>query len=279
MEDKYFTKFCDIIESNNLFDDVDSFLILFSCGKDCTMMLDLFLRYQELRGLSLPYSVYSVPYPKHMYFDSQRNRLSNYQIIIDYWEQRGVTINTVVSDSGDFADEDRNGCNICKNTRKDIIDCEVRNNDANTGIMTGFTLNDALSYLNMILLYCNFDLSKLESLSQENKYSVDRMLHKMSLKEKLPSKKIMLRPLLPFNEQEVIDYLQCYQIPFLDKPCKISQYKFKRLYTNALDVFNPTGVTYQGIEKFLKGNGIELNNGGLSSTLGELEKVEYFIDC
>ena len=276
VKEQSYIKFSEIIEQRKLFDGIERFLVLFSCGKDCSMMLDLFLRYYREHGITLPITIFSAPYPKHMYFVNDRPN-DNFAEIMRYWDNRNVEIQYVTPDFEDFADEDRNGCLICKKSRKSEIDKFVNKHGENTGILTGFTIYDALSYLNMILLNCNYNIQNLQSLPEPLKSSTTKMLHKMSLKEFLPNGKIMTRPMLPFQEQEVKAYLEQTGIPYLSTPCKICKYKFKRLYSAALDLYEVFPVTYDGIENFLNANGICLNGNHLS--FEDVEHDNYFIDC
>ena len=275
--DKAFQKFCDIMEKYHLYDDIEHLFILFSGGKDCSMMLDLLLEYNKYANFDIPYNVYAVLYPKHMYMDSGGNYLDNFTDIKEYWQDRGIAIRYEIPDNGDFDDNDRFGCKICKKSRKHLIDAFLNEYPAHTGLVTGFTMYDALSYLNMMLLKCNYDLSKIAALPDAERNETTRMLHKMSLKECFPNGKYIIRPILPFNEQEVCSYIAEHKIPHLTTPCKISKYKFKRLYSAALDLYDEFPVTYQGIESFLMRNNIQLNDSGLS--FEDVSDSNYFIDC
>lgn len=272
-----YDKFVDTIEKRNLFVGVERFVILFSCGKDCSTMLDLFLRYCHDKDIKTPWSVFSAPYPRHMYYHEDGKPKDNFIEIQNYWRMRGIDILYTVPEFDDFADDDRYGCKTCKYARKTVIDAYVNQFGRNTGIITGFTMNDALSYLNMLLLTCDYDVSSITRLEEPLKSTTTKMLHKMSLREALPNGKLMIRPVLPFNEWEVKQYLKEANIPSLETPCKITKYKFKRHYSEALGVFDPYNVTYNGMERFLALNGISLNYGGLP--FDDVKNDNFFIDC
>lgn len=265
------------MEAYHLYDDIEHLFILFSGGKDCTMMLDLLLRYHEQFNVNLSYNIYSVLFPKHMYMDKSGNFRDNYIEIRDYWNNRGVNIRYDIPENDDFDDDDRFGCKICKRSRKQLIDSFLNDFSPKTGLVTGFTMYDALSYLNMMLLRCDYDLSKMKELPGEERNETSRMLHKMSLREHFPNGKYIIRPILPFNEQEVCRYIVNNKLPYLTTPCKISKYKFKRLYSSALDLYDSFPVTYKGMEAFLLRNGIKLNDNGLS--FEDVVDNNYFIDC
>ena len=272
-----YEKFVNTIEAHNLFADVERFVILFSCGKDCSMMLDLFIKYCDDKGIETPWTVFSAPYPKHMYYSKDGQPSSNFLDIQRYWKMRGIDIQFAVPEYKDFDDDDRYGCKTCKFARKTVIDEYLNRFGNKTGILTGFTMNDALSYLNMLMLTCNYDVSNLSLIEEPLRSTTTKMLHKMSLRETLPNGKLMIRPVLPFNEREVVEYLAESGIPSINTPCKISKYKFKRHYSKAIEVFDPYNVTYSGMEKFLETQGISINNGGLP--FDDVKSDNYFIDC
>lgn len=272
-----YSKFKKIVETRALFDDINEFLLLFSCGKDCSMMLDLFFRYYRENKMTQKLVIFSAPFPKHMYYTGDGRETDNFAQIKKYWQERNVSIQYEVPSFDDFEDDDKYGCKICKRSRKAVIDRFVNMFSRNVGIVTGFTIYDALAYLNMLLLTCNFDVDNIKTLPEPLKSTTTKMLHKMSLREHLPNGKYMIRPMLPFTEQEVKAYLEATHIPYLTTPCKISKYKFKRLYSYALDLYEDFPVTYEGMESFLKKCGIMLNDGGLS--FEDVEGDNFFIDC
>lgn len=272
-----YEKFSHIVEKNHLFEDINQFLLLFSCGKDCSVLMDLILRYRQEKRIENEISIYSVQYPIHMYYDINRKPTKNFECIINYWKRRKVTIQYVIPPFDDFEDENKFGCKVCKESRKWVIDEYVNRFSCKTGILTGFTMYDSLAYLNMLLLTCNYDIRNLKKMKEPEKSITTKMLHKMALREHLPNDKYMIRPILPFTEKEVVDYLNSKSIPYLTTPCKISKYKFKRLYSKALDLYEDFPVTYEGIETFLEQYGIQLNNGGLS--FNDVIENNFFIDC
>jgi tRNA(Ile)-lysidine synthase TilS/MesJ len=275
--DASYLKFLKLIENKNLFDGVSKFVLLFSGGKDCSMLIDLFLRYYDENKLKQEFKIFSSPFPKHMYFDAHGNILENFASIKNYWAARDIVFEYRTPDHEDFSDDDKFGCKICKKARKSEIDNYLNSLGQGIGVLTGFTMYDSLAYMSMLLLTCDFDLSNMANLPEDKRITMTKMFHKMSLREHLPSDIYFLRPMLPFNEIEVREYLKVKQIPFLTTPCKISKYKFKRLYSYALDLYSPLPATYDGIERFLLANGIQINNNGLS--FDDVAEENFFIDC
>lgn len=272
-----YEKFEKTILERKLFADIDHFLVLYSFGKDCTMMLDLFLKFCQKHQVQTPFTVYTVTYPKHMYLSEDGSLNEDIKTVVAYWKSRGVDIEIVTPPCDDFGDEDKEGCRTCKKSRKPLLDPHINGLPDKTGVLTGFTMYDALAYLTMAQLSCNYQLENLYSLPEPLRSTTSKMLHKMSLREDLPNGRRFIRPVLPFQEQEVQKYMQITGLPCSSAECKISKYKFKRLLSRGLDLFTDFPVTYEGIETFLKKNGISLNDGGLP--FADVENDNFFIDC
>ena len=270
-------RFARTVEQRGLFDGAERFLLLFSGGKDCSMMLDLFLHYAEQTNETRQWMILSTQYPRHMYMTPEGEMLENFRRIVTYWQERDVQIEYVTPPFPDFEDDDRDGCKTCKRSRKAVIDEYVNRLPDRTAVLTGFTMYDTLAYVNMLLLTCDFDTGNITKLEEPLKSVTTKMLHKISLREELPNGKLMVRPILPFQETQVHDYLAEMDIPYLTTPCKISKYKYKRLNGLALDVFAQSNATYDGIERFLMKNGIQINGNGLP--FEDVENDNYFIDC
>ena len=275
--DQCYEKFEKIIIERNLIKDIDELLILYSFGKDCTMMLDLFLRFYETHKLTIPYSVYSVTFPKHMYLAPDGSLNPDIEKTVNYWKDRGIEIKIETPPYADFEDEDKYGCRICKKSRKPLLDPYINAFPDKTGVLTGFTMYDALAYLTMVQLACNYNIENLYKLPEPTRSTTSKMLHKMSLREDLPNGKHFIRPMLPFNEKEVQQYIAAVGLPHSTAECKISKYKFKRQLSRGLDLFDDFAVTYEGIEEFLKKFGVSLNDGGLP--FEDVQHDNFFIDC
>lgn len=276
-EEMCYRKFENTINERKLFDNIDRFLILYSFGKDCTMMMDLFFRYYEEHSLRIPYSVFTVPYPKHMYYSNPGVFSDEVLETLAYWENRGIKIEIEEPQCDDLDFDDKYGCKVCKRSRKPVLDKYINACGGNTGILTGFTIYDALAYLTMIQLTCDYDLSRLSSLEEPLRSNTSKMLHKMSLRENLPNGKVFIRPMLPFNEQDIQEYMRAVKLPCASTSCQITKYKFKRILSRGLDLYDDFPVTYEGIERFLERNGIILNDGGLS--FDDVREENYYVDC
>jgi tRNA(Ile)-lysidine synthase TilS/MesJ len=233
-----------------------------------------------LPNIVLKMDAVCVMYPHHMYRDVTGHDLSIFVELKTYWASRGVKINYLDTPYADFVDNDIYGCNTCKQARKAIIDPYVNTKRDGTGILTGVTFYDTLAYINMLLYHTNFDLENFESIPSESKTFLIKTLHKIKPREALPSGKIMIRPLLRFDEPEIREHLRYKKIPYIDDLCKISRYKFKRQYFNALNVYHKNKrhgklPSYDDIIDMLKKHKILLDE----LPFNEMVTDSFFIDC
>lgn len=122
----------------------------------------------------------------------------------------------------------------------------------NIAIATGYTLYDAHAYLQEFALISNYtyDVNKIEDPSLKRKML--NCLHKIKMKETLPNGIRMIRPLLKFKENTIRDYLNYKDIPFVNVPCKVADYKPKRMIFKTLnEMTNELKITYDGLLSFL----------------------------
>lgn len=265
-------KFKAAVKDFSLFDNIDTFVLLFSAGKDCTFLLNMLL--EHFPDVASKMDTLCILYPHHVYCNASGD-LSNFVEVKSYWKSRGVKIDYNNSPCADFDDDDIYGCKICKRSRKAIIDPYVNTKKDGTGLMTGFTLYDTLAYINMLLYHVDFNLENFEKLPPESKTFLVKTLHKIIPREILPSGKIMIRPLLRFNELEIKEYLLYKKIPYITTPCKVGKYKFKRQYFNALNVYQGSLASYDGLLDMLQRHKIFLDE----LPFDEMIEDNFFIDC
>jgi len=266
------TKFQTVIKKFNLLNGVGEFVLLFSGGKDCTFLLDMLVNC--FPSVTSKLEALCVMYPHHMYCDMSGD-LSSFIDVKAYWAVRGVKITYVNPSYADFDDDDLSGCELCKVARKTVIDSHIVAKTKGTGILTGYTLYDALAYFNMLLYATGLNLKTFKELPTESTTSLVKTLHKVKARETLPSGKIMIRPLLWFNETEIKDYLSYKEIPYIDTPCKIAKYKFKRRYFSVLDVCTNSLPSYDNILDALHRHDILLDKLPFDKMVAD----NFFVDC
>jgi tRNA(Ile)-lysidine synthase TilS/MesJ len=265
-------KFQSTIADYDPFSDIESFVLLFSGGKDCSFLLSMLLNCYPVIAKNA--EVICVTYPHHMYYNEVGD-FSSFQNVKNYWTSKGIRVNYITPINDDFDDNCKLGCSICKSSRKAIIDPYLNKKDTSVGILTGLTLFDALAYFHLLLARTRFNLDNFENLPDNIKTFLIKTLHKLTIREVLPSKNVMLRPLLRFNEKEIKEYLTLEKIPYIDTPCKISNYKFKRSYSDAWENDIEFIPVYEDIVKTLAKHGIHLS----SLPFDGMVEDSFFIDC
>jgi len=262
-------KVIDSIEKYELLNHTEKLVVLFSAGKDATFALYEIVNYIRKNSLKIDMDVILVTYPLHVYFDVNDNELEEFRLIKKFWAEKGVNINYIVPNSVDFADNDKKGCQICKKSRKLVVDDILRKYEKNVTIMTGYTLFDILAYFNIIQLTAGLQPNICKGPNQ-----VKNFIHKMHIKEYLPNGNTIIRPLLDVQETEIKNYLNEREIPYITTECKIAKFKFKRLYFEALSILDEVTLGYEDILKFL-------NIESISKTgdFSDISNDQYFIDC
>lgn len=171
----------------------------------------------------------------------------------------------------------KGACKICKNARKAIVDKYLNSyiERGNTAIVTGYTLYDALAYMDEICLVSNFDFNNI---SPDDAVIINRVkncLHKMKAKEKLPNGLTIIRPLIAMKENMIMDAVINLNIPYISRGCKAATNKHKREYFKVLNVAAfIDNTTYEGLLNFLAK--ININ---LPETFEDVELGNYFTDC
>jgi hypothetical protein len=215
-----------------------------------------------------------VMYPHHVYHHDKGDTAC-FSRVKEYWYSRGVKIEYKTVPESDFDDNDKEGCRTCKKLRKSVIDPYVYERPTNTGLITGLTLYDVLAYISIVYFHTRLNLENFPKLSDGIKCGLIKTLHKVRSYEYLPSGKIMIRPLLRFTETEIIDYLNEKKIPYVNTPCKIGPYKFKRPFSEALNVFQGNLPTYDDVVSTLERHGIIFDE----LPFDEMANDSFFIDC
>jgi len=273
MEQNILNAFFDCMEKEKYLHNAKDAVVLFSGGKDCSFLLNGLIQYINLKKIDISLNVLCVPYPKHMYY-RDGFETSNFSIIKSYWKNRGVSIDYIDAPAEDLDITQGFGCKTCKKARKEIIDPYVNNLPKETLLFTGFTKYDILAYTTILQIVTNYDLKSFHLLDKETKASMIKMLHKFKRKEFLPNKKIMIRPLLDFDENDIWNYMKNYEIPYINISCGVSDFKFKRLFFKALALYDRLPVSYDNIIAMLDKNDISLD-----LPFDSMVEDNFFIDC
>jgi tRNA(Ile)-lysidine synthase TilS/MesJ len=255
-------------------------VFLFSGGKDATIGLDFLIKYLTRQVVPIHLDVVLVTYPKHVYYLEDGTASQCYIDVINYWKNRAINLITYNPDEEDFSDDEITACGVCKRVRKSCIDPYLEKSLREkagkvVGVITGYTLYDALAYMDEILLVTNFMNNNFLESDIKIKNRVMNCLHKMKAREELPNGLTVIRPLINMHENQVIDYVETMEIPYINRACKAAKSKHKRKYFTALDVAAPINHTdYKSLLQFIKRLDIEF-----PTTFEDILLSNYFTDC
>lgn len=270
------TKYRNTIKNYKLFDGIKNIIYLFSGGKDATFGLHLLINYIKSNNLNINLTVPMVFYPKHVYLKGEQISTES-DNVLKYWKSRNIDLLTLHSPKADLPDN-KTGCDICKKARMELV-AEVLNQTkaTDTAVVTGYTMYDIMAYLEQFALFTGYTFDMDRIAEEKSKRSVLNSLHKMKIKQLLPNGITVVRPLLVFNEAIVLEYLNHNKIPFVSEPCKVSDYKHKRMYFKSLQIVGKHNqCSYEDILTFLKKHHVELPN---DNDAVNIESETQFTDC
>jgi tRNA(Ile)-lysidine synthase TilS/MesJ len=268
--------FDDTIEQYGLLNGINKIVFLFSGGKDATFGLYNLNRYLINSGLDIELCVPLVAYPLHVYFDEHHNEASCFTEVKEFWKAQGIKIDYFKPNLIDLNETSKDGCKTCKEARKSLIDpyLEGMQNKDEVAIATGYTLFDVLAYLDEFGLVSNLNYGMNKN-NPKVSSRIQNCLHKMNIREVLPNGFKMIRPLMTFHETDILQYLLNKEIPYVNRPCKVSNNKHKRAYFKALETVAPINrTTYEGVMNFL-----ESRNVDLPLTFDDIHYDNFFTDC
>lgn len=218
-----------------------------------------------------------VTYPKHVYYLEDESEAECFIKTKEFWNELGVDLKVFDSDQEDLKDGEIRGCRICKGARKQIVDTYLDkvSKESKTAVVTGYTLYDVLAYLDEISLVSNYNFNINELKEQNAINRIQNCLHKMKAKEELPNGLTIIRPLICMHEDDIMDVIKKAHMPYINRPCKVSDSKHKREYFKVLNTVGTiNNVSYKGVLDFLDKVSIEL-----PYTFTDIEYENYFTDC
>lgn len=277
LERQLYSAFCETIEKHELLSGIEKVVFLFSGGKDATLGLYFLNKYIKEKKLPISLEALMVAYPKHVYYLEDGTEADCFVETKKFWEEQQVNVKIFDSKEYDFKDDEKGACKICKNVRKAIVDRYMDSyiESGNTAIATGYTLYDALAYMDEICLVSNFDFNNISPDDVTTINRVKNCLHKMKAKEKLPNGLMIIRPLIAMKENMIMDVVINLNIPYISRGCKAATNKHKREYFKVLNVAAPIdNATYEGLLNFLAKINIDL-----PETFEDVELGNYFTDC
>jgi tRNA(Ile)-lysidine synthase TilS/MesJ len=206
--------------------------VTYTGGKDASVILHFLI--QAKSEFDFEFETHAAMFPVHVYPSGERQKLDS------YWKDRGIEItwhSLGISDSA-FAvakQEGRNPCEVCHSTKRNYF-LEYLNRTVTDWnslvVIIGYTLWDIVSYSLEYLLgsvYADRDtLFQGKSIKDRYFQTSQRFYPMLKMKEGY----FVLKPLLKYNDQDILRVIQENQIPVQATECIYKEYRPKRLYAD-----------------------------------------------
>jgi tRNA(Ile)-lysidine synthase TilS/MesJ len=197
--------------------------LLFSGGKDSSVCLHLLLEAGREFGFS--FEAHAGAFPFHRYSASEKERISS------YWQARGATIlwHDVAQDDACLEVAD-NPCSSCQNIRRQKLNAVLMKTVEEWSklvVVVSYTLWDVVSYAAEYLLagvFCKADERDSRDVQKRFVETSQRFYPFLPMKEGYS----VFRPLLRYNECDVLKTVEEEGIPILRIPCNFKDSRPKR---------------------------------------------------
>ena len=209
-----------ILES---FDDKNIF-ILFSGGKDSSVVLDLMTMARENFGFN--FTAHAATFPHNRYTDPEKLRIES------YWHKRDVKIIWhTLEEKDDLLANSENPCRPCQELRKNLMNRVLARSVEDWGrlvLIVSYSLWDIVSYTLEHLLTDTFVNPKDRLSIEENKRfkeTSQRFYPFLTMKEGYQ----IFRPLIKYNNDDIKGVIAEKNLPILSIPCSFKDFRPKRI--------------------------------------------------
>lgn len=199
-------------------------LLLYSGGKDSSVAMDFVSKAATEFGFS--FEAHAGAYPIHRYTDEEIRRLES------YWRKRGVEITWHdMGETDDYIKYAENPCISCQMLRKKKLKTSLMSiikDWESLVLITCYSLWDVVSYsLERVLngRFSNSDKGNNDEKNRRFKETAQRFYPLLKMKEGYT----IFRPLIKYNNDEILDHIAKEQIPILSIPCAFSEFRPKRI--------------------------------------------------
>jgi len=206
-------------------------VVAYSGGKDSSIILDFILRAEKEFGFN--FRTHAVRFPHHVFTDAEKKRLDS------YWSERGVSIVWhEVSQTDQYLDDavkrDLNPCSRCSQFKRDLIINYLKNSATDWKpdvIILGYSLWDIVSATIEHTLGTIYSLPGHPNLLR-GKISEERFIETSQRFYpflKLQNGLAIFKPLIKYNDQDILNAVSDAQIPLVSIPCMYKEFRPKRL--------------------------------------------------
>ena len=218
-------------------------LVLYSGGKDCSLIIDYLLEARKEYDFSCEY--HTARYPVHIFTDDEIKKLDA------YWQERQVSIrwHKIADNDDEFTEAIRQGinpCTVCHNRKRALMSEVISSNYDrlnDLAIVVSFTLWDIVSYsLENIL----FNLFVDEPNQDTNIFGTSNTIQDRYFQTSqrfypyidIQDGFSVYRPLIRYNEQEISEAMAGKNIPLSTSKCLYKSSRPKRLLSDCYEKMN-----------------------------------------
>ena len=205
--------------------------VSYSGGKDSSIILDFVLRAEKDFGFN--FRTHAVRFPHHVFTDAEKKRLDS------YWSERGVSIVWhEVSETDQYLDDavkrELNPCSKCSQFKRNHLIDYLKNSVTDWKpdvIIMGYSLWDIVSATIEHTLGTIYSLpghpNLLRGKKPEERFieTSQRFYPLLKLQNGLT----IFKPLIKYNDQDILNAVSDAQIPLVLTPCTYKEFRPKRL--------------------------------------------------
>ncbi len=201
-------------------------------GKDSSIILDFILRAGKEFGFD--FRTYAVLFPHHVFTDIDKNRLDS------YWGERGVSIVWhEISETDRYLDDalkkEFNPCSTCSQIKRNFFINYLKNSITDWKpdvIIMSYSLWDIVSATIEHTLGTIYSIPGHSNLlrgkkPEERFIETSQRFYPLL---KLQNGLTIFKPLIKYNDQDILDAVSEVQIPLVLTPCRYEEFRPKRLF-------------------------------------------------
>ncbi len=243
-------------------------LLLYSGGKDSSLAMDFICK--AAREFGFGFEAHAGAYPIHRYTDEEMKRLES------YWQKRGVPVTWHdMGETDDYIKKAESPCIPCQRLRKKMLKTSLMRTIKDWEslvLVICYTLWDIVSYSVERVLGNEFSNSDKASSDERNRRfteTAQRFYPLLKMKEGYT----IFRPLLKFNNGDILRLIAQEQIPILSIPCDFSDFRPKRILEK---YYARMGMSFEYEQVFdFARSSLSLPN---LSVFTQMRKEEYLLD-